>query len=152
MAQGLLWLLLLTAFTWLAWQGRNEYQKVEAYRNWAQQFERAKYDIYAVLGQNGSDLTWGKPTRQGPVKLETFSLKDVQSIRLLVDNEPTQIDTPPSKGSAIDLEFVLPSVSVRVPFTEIPLAAEWGKHLQQELQCFQTDQGLGVREQGNPHT
>ncbi len=144
MEQGLLWLLLLAAFIWLAWQGRNEYQKVEAYRNWAQQFERAKYDIYAVLGQNGSNLTWGKPTSQGPIKLETFSLKDVQSIRLLVDNEPAQIDTPPNKGSAIDLEFVFPSaVSVRVPFTEIPLAAEWGKHLQRELQRLQlkpTDQ------------
>jgi len=30
-----------TSSVWLAWQGRNEYQKVEAYRNWAQQFERA---------------------------------------------------------------------------------------------------------------
>jgi hypothetical protein len=27
---------------------------------------------------------------------------------------------------------------VRVPFTEIPLAAQWGKHLQQELQRLQS--------------
>jgi len=136
MEQGLLWLLLLAAFIWLTWQGRNEYQKVEAYRNWAQQFERAKYDIYAVLGQNGSNLTWGKPTPTGPIKLETFSLKDVQSIRLLVDDKPAQMETPPTKGSDIALEFMFSSTStsVRVPFTEIPLAAEWGKHLQQELE------------------
>ncbi len=139
MEQGLLWLLLLAAFIWLTWQGRNEYQKVEAYRNWAQQFERAKYDIYAVLGQNGNNLTWGTPAPTGPIKLETFSLKDVQSISLLVDDKPVQMDTPPSKGSAILLEFMFSSTStsVRVPFTEIPLAVEWGNYLQQELERLQ---------------
>lgn len=142
MERGLLWLFLLAVFIWLAWQGRNEYQKVEAYRNWAQQFERAKYDIYAVLAQNGSSLTWGKPTPKGPIKLETFSLKDVQAVRLVVDDQQVSIESPPSKGRDITLEFVLPasSVSVRVPFTEIPLAAEWGKHLQQELQRLQLEQ------------
>jgi hypothetical protein len=140
MERGLLWLILLAAFIWLAWQGRNEYQKVEAYRNWAQQFERAKYDIYAVLAQNGSNLTWGSPTPKGPIQLETFSLKDVQSIRLLVDDKPVPMEAPPSKGSAIALEFVFsPAASVQVPFTEIPLATEWGKHLQQELQRLQLE-------------
>jgi hypothetical protein len=140
MERGILWLTLLAAFIWLAWQGRNEYQKVEAYRNWAQQFERAKYDIYAVLAQNGSDLTWGSPTPKGPIKLETFSLKDVQSIRLLVDDKPVPMEMPPSKGRAIALEFVFPAAtSVQVPFTEIPLAAEWGKHLQRELQRLQSE-------------
>lgn len=141
MARGLLWLVLLAVFIWLAWQGRNEYQKVEAYRNWAQQFERAKYDIYAVLGQNGSNLTWGKPTPEGPIQLNTFSLKDVQAIRLLVDNQPVEIATPPSKGREISLEFVFaePAASVRVPFTEIPLAAEWGKYLQTNLQRLQLE-------------
>lgn len=136
MERGLLWLPLLAAFIWLAWQGRNEYQKVEAYRNWAQQFERAKYDIYAVLAQNGSNLTWGSPTPKGPIKLETFSLNNVQSIRLLVDDKQVEVESPPSKGRDIALEFVFSpySASIRVPFTEIPLAAEWGKHLQQELQ------------------
>jgi hypothetical protein len=140
MERGLLWLILLAAFIWLAWQGRNEYRKVEAYRNWAQQFERAKYDIYAVLGQNGSNLTWGKPTPKGLIQLETFSLKDVKSIRLLVDDKPAPLATPPSKGSAIALEFVFsPAASVQVPFTEIPLATEWGKHLQQEFQRLQSE-------------
>ena len=140
MARGLVWLVLLAVFIWLAWQGRHEYQKVEAYRNWAEQFERAKYDIYAVLGQKGSNLTWGKPTPQGPIKLETFSLEDVQSICLLVDEQPVEMETPPSKGRDIVLEFVFsPVASVRVPFTEIPLAAEWGKYLQQELPRLQLE-------------
>lgn len=135
MVSGLLWLVLLAVFIWLAWQGRHEYQKVEAYRNWAEQFEQAKYDIYAVLGQNGINLTWGKPTPKGPIKLETFSLKDVQFIYLSVDDQLVEMETPPNKGRDIALEFVFsPEATVRVPFTEIPLAAEWGKHLQQELQ------------------
>ena len=145
MERGLLWLPLLAAFMWLAWSGWNEFQKIEAYRRWAAEFERAKYDIYAVLGQKGSDLTWGKPTRSGPVNLETFSLKDVQSLRLLVGDRPADLGTPPGNAralgfvggrSAIALEFLLkePAASIKVPFTEIPLAAEWGKYLQQELQ------------------
>lgn len=138
MERGLLWLPLLAAFIWLAWSGWNEYQKIEAYRNWATQFERAKYDIYAVLGQNGSDLTWGKPTRQGPVELKTFSLKDVEAIRLLVDDRVADLEIPPNQGKAIALEFLfLESIaSVKVPFTEILLAAQWGKFLQQELQSL----------------
>lgn len=138
MERGLLWLPLLAAFIWLAWSGWNEYQKLEAYQNWATEFERAKYDIYAVLGQKGTDLTWGKPTRKGPVDLKTFSLKDVQSIHLLVDDRVADLETPPNKGGAIALEFLFaePRASVKVPFTEIPLAAQWGKFLQQELHRF----------------
>jgi hypothetical protein len=136
MEHGLLWLPLLATFFWLAWSGWSEYQKIEAYRSWAMQFERAKYDIYAVLGQKSSDLTWGKPTRKGPVNLETFSLKDVQSLRLLVDDQVVELETLPGKGRAIALEFLFsePAASIKVPFTEIPLAAEWGKFLRQELQ------------------
>ena len=132
MERGLLWLPLLAAFCWLAWSGWNEYQKIEAYRRWAEQFERAKYDIYAVLGQNGSDLTWGKPTRKEPVNLETFSLKEVKSINLVVDNQVVDLEQPPHKGRAIALEFqfLKPIDPVKVPFTEIPLAVKWGKYLQ----------------------
>ncbi|NEO50851.1 MAG: hypothetical protein F6K55_44940, partial [Moorea sp. SIO4A3] len=85
-----------------------------------------------VLGQNGSDLTWGKPTRNEPVNLETFSLKDVKSINLLVDNQVVDLEQPPDKGRAIALEFqfLKPIDPVKVPFTEIPLAVEWGKYLQ----------------------
>ncbi len=132
MERGLLWLPLLVAFFWLAWQGSQEYQKIEAYRTWAQQFEKAKYDIYSVLGQKGSQITWGKPTPKGPIKLETFSLLDVQQVRLLVDDKSVDSATLPDKGRTIELEFIFsdPARSIRVPFTEIPLAAEWGKYLQ----------------------
>ncbi|MBC1241882.1 hypothetical protein [Nostoc sp. 2RC] len=131
MERGLLWLPLLAMFFWLAWQGSREYQKVEAYRAWAEQFERAKYDIYSVLGQKGNSITWGKPTPQGPIKLETFSLINVQEIHLLVDGKLINIENLPKKGSSIELEFVFSQStdSVRVPFTEIPLAAEWAKFL-----------------------
>lgn len=138
MERGLLWLPLLVAFFWLAWSGWNEYQKIEAYRHWAQQFERAKYDIYAVLGQKDSDLTWGKPTRKEPIELQTFSLKEIKSIRLVVDDKVVDLDNLPNKGRAIALEFIFsePTTSIKVPFTEIPLAAEWGKFLQKQLQSL----------------
>lgn len=139
MERGILWLALLGVFIWLAWQGKNEYQKVENYRVWAEQFEHAKYDIYAVLGQKGTNLTWGKPTKKGLIELQSFSLKDVQSIQLLLDNQPTDMDNLPRKAREVVLEFVLPSTKIRVPFTEIPLAAEWGKFLQRELQRLQLE-------------
>lgn len=139
MERGLLWLPLLVIFIWLAWAGWNEYQKVEAYRIWAKQFQRSKYDIYAVLGLSGREITWGKPTRKGPINLQTFSLDDVQSIKLLVDGQPVNLQSPPSKGGTAALEFSFFSQTpIRIPFTEIAIAVEWGKHLQQELQALRT--------------
>ncbi|MCU0541527.1 MAG: hypothetical protein MUE44_04980 [Oscillatoriaceae cyanobacterium Prado104] len=135
MERGLMWLPLLAIFISLAWAGWNEYQKLEAYRAWAQKFDRAKYDIYAVLAQKGDNLTWGKPTRSGPVNLQTFSLKNVLSVRLLVNGAVVDLENPPNSGSAIALEFLLgDTAAVQIPFTEIALAAQWGKHLQQQLQ------------------
>jgi len=135
MERGLLWLPLLGVFIWLAWAGWNEYQKVEAYRRWAEQFERAKYDIYAVLGQQGSDLTWGQPTSRGPINVATFSLKEVQAIRLIVNDQPVNLDALPQKGRSILLEFALPSPAppIRIPFTDVTLAADWGRRLQKNL-------------------
>lgn len=131
MERGLLWLPLLAIFFGLAWSGWNEYQKVEAYRIWAEGFDKAKYDIYAVLGLKENELTWGKPTRQGPVNLQTFSLDDVQSLQLVVDQQIVDWQSPPAKGKAIALEFLLNSSStpISIPFTEIPLAVQWGQYL-----------------------
>lgn len=136
MERGLFWLPLLIIFFWLAWQGSKEFQKVEAYRSWAEQFDRAKYDIYAVLGQKGNNITWGKPTSKGPTQLQTFSLIDVKNIQLVVNNEVVNLETPPEKGRSIALKFNFAESSspVLIPFTEIPLAAEWGKFLQGVLQ------------------
>jgi hypothetical protein len=138
MERGLLWLPLLVIFFWLAWQGSQEYQKLEAYRIWAEQFERAKYDIYAVLAQQGNDITWGKPTTKGPIALETFSLLDVEEIRFLVNGNAVDLENPPEKGRQIELEFLLNTTkSIRVPFTEVPLAAEWAKFLQRTWKNLQ---------------
>ncbi|MBD2022119.1 hypothetical protein H6F43_18225 [Leptolyngbya sp. FACHB-36] len=140
MERGLLWLPLLALFFWLTWAGWNEYQKLEAYKGWAEGFDRAKYDIYAVLGQKGNDLTWGKPTRKGPVNLETFSLETVQSIRLLVNDQAVEMESSPTKGRSA-LEFLRGGQEpVRVPFTDPTLAAKWGQFLQTFMQQRQTSQ------------
>ena len=140
MERGLLWFPLLIAFFWLAWEGWREYQKIEAYRSWAEQFERAKYDIYSVLGQKDNNITWGKPTTNGPVKLETFSLENVDKLNILVDEKLVDIKELPNKGKKIELEFKFAQAenSVRIPFTEIPLAAEWGKFLQEKLESHKS--------------
>lgn len=136
MERGLLWLPLLFLFIGLAWAGWNEYQKVEAYRLWAQSFQRAKYDIYAVLGQLGEDLTWGKPTRRGPVQLQTFSLQQVESIELLVDGQAIPPDTPlPDQGKRISLKFSQKQTeAIEIPFTEVKLAAQWRDALLRDQQ------------------
>lgn len=130
-----MWLPLLAVFIWLAWAGWNEYQKLEAYRHWAKPFAKAKYDIYAVLAQDGDRLIWGTPTRRGPVNLQTLSLREVRSIFLLVNGVVVDLDRPPSAGSLIVLELQSEnSETVQIPFTEIALAVEWARYLQQELQ------------------
>lgn len=135
MIRGLLWLPLLILFIGLAGAGWNEYQKVEAYRRWAEQFDRAKYDILAVLGQKGNLITWGKPTRREPTDLQTFSLTEVTDIRLLVNGEPVVMDSPPNRGkAALEFIFAQEANSIQIPFTEIGLAAQWGKILQQAQQ------------------
>ena len=134
MERGLLWLPLLGFFIGLAWTGWREYQKVEAYQRWAAEFERAKYDIYAVVGQQGDALTWGRPTRQGPIDLDTLSLQTVTTVELAVNGTTVALDNPPAKGRA---ELVLQRRDrpepTRIPFTDPTLAAQWGEFLQRYL-------------------
>lgn len=126
---------LLAVFCWLAWAGWNEYQKLEAYRGWAEQFDHAKYDIYAVLGQKGTDLTWGKPARNGPKDLQTFSLQQVEAIQLRLGEQIADLDNPPDSARSIALEFQTRSAEViQIPFTDLALAVQWGKHLQKVWQ------------------
>lgn len=135
MARGLVWFPLLALFIGLAWAGWNEYQKLEAYKVWAEGFDRAKYDIYSVLGQKGHNLTWGKPTRKGPINLETFSLQQVQTIQLVANNQTVELEHLPQKGRDVAIEFHLEGGNVlRVPFTDLELAAQWTKVLQQDWQ------------------
>lgn len=130
MERGLFWLPLLALFIGLAWAGWNEYQKLEAYNRWAEGFDKAKYDIYAVLGQKGKEITWGKPTRKEPVEIQQFSLQDVTGIRLWVNESLADWENPPRKGkTALEFEFEGDRASTRIPFTDPTLAAKWGKYL-----------------------
>ena len=120
---------LLVVFIWLAWSGWNEYQKLEAYKIWAADFDNAKFDIYAVMGRKDRQITWGKPSRQGTKDLTTFSLDDVEEINLLVDHKLVDLDNLPSKGKPF-LEFIFgdrnsDNSKIEIPFTDIPLAAKW---------------------------
>lgn len=134
MERGLFWLPLLFAFFWLSWQGFQEYQKVENYRLWAKQFTRAKYDIYAVLAQKENHITWGKPTPKGIIDLQNFSLSDVEKIQLLVNNKSVNMDNVDPQNAKVELQFIMKNnQSVNIPFTQITLAAEWGKCLQRLL-------------------
>jgi hypothetical protein len=132
MERGLLWLPLLAAFIGLAWMGSREYQKLEAYKTWAVAFDNSKYDIYAVLGLKDKIITWGKPTTKGPINLQSFSLEEVQQIRLLVKGQAVDLDNLPSRGSS-ELEFSLKTtdIPIKIPFTEIELGAKWARYLQQ---------------------
>jgi hypothetical protein len=136
MLHGLLWLPLLAIFIGLAWAGSNEFQKLEAYRQWAEPFQRAKYDIYAVLGQQEKELTFGKPTRKGIVEPQTFSLSDVTAIQLLVNGQTVDWQYPPKKGKLAELEFELPNQKIRIPFTQVGLAAQWAKVLVEDWKAY----------------
>ena len=126
-----MWLPLLGAFIWLARAGANEYQKLEAYKRWAVGFDRYKYDIYSVIGLKGRDLSWGKPTKQEPKDLQTFSLDRVKQIQLVIDNKPINLDNLPTTGKKINLQFQLADTpeTIEIPFTEILMASEWAKFL-----------------------
>ncbi len=134
MERGLFWLPLLVLFFWLAWAGRNEYLKLEAYKVWAANFDRAKYDIRAVLGQSGDAMSWGIPDRPAPKAVQTFSLKAVTQIQLVVDGAIVDVENPPTKGKTIGLVFVRDGQdAVTVPFTQVDLAAQWAIALQKDL-------------------
>jgi hypothetical protein len=145
MVEGLFWSLLLVFFLFLAVLGWREYRKIEAYRRWAVQFDQAKYDIYSVLGQQGNQLTWGKPTCSGPIALQQIGLPQVESIYLSVDGQSGEPETLPKRGQEISLNLQLRRLSpnqappepelevIKIPFTEVELAAKWAKHLQKSL-------------------
>ncbi|MGD1937553.1 MAG: hypothetical protein ACFCA4_08375 [Cyanophyceae cyanobacterium] len=146
MIHGLMWLPLLGIFIGLAYAGWNEYQRLEAYKVWAEDFERAKYDVRAALGQRDRLLTWGTPTRQGPTQLKTVSLDHIQQLQVLLDQElidpqriaPDDLDNNPYPNKkSIALELTLDAQAdgegrsqVTIPFTDSVLAIRWGQALQ----------------------
>lgn len=135
MVRGLVWSLLLVFFALLTWLGWNEYAKIEAYKQWATQFEQAKYDIAAALGQRQGVLTWGKPTRKGPVDLQTLTLARVIGIELKVDGQTVDPANPPKRGKQINLALIVAGQATPqiIGFTEIDLAQRWLEHLQKHL-------------------
>ncbi|PZD71980.1 hypothetical protein C1752_04406 [Acaryochloris thomasi RCC1774] len=136
MTEGLVWSALLLVFIGLGWLGWQEYQKVEAYKTWAAQFERSKYDIYAVLGQAGETLTWGKPTRKGPVDLISCSFAEIEAVQLRVDNQIVDWQQPPEEGSKVLIELISKTQPepIQVPFTDVAIATDWAKYLHQAVQ------------------
>lgn len=129
MERGLLWLPLLVLFFWLAWSGKKEYDKVQAYQAWAEQFDKSKYDIYSVLGKKGDLITIGIPTNQGIKEQKTFSLQNLSQLNLLVKNQVVDVDNLPEKGEAT-LQFSLKeNQTIDVPFTDINIASQWLKYL-----------------------
>ena len=133
MERGLIWSTLLVLITVLTWAGWREYQKVEGYRIWAEQFDKAKYDIYAVIGLKDGQITWGQPTPKGIVGLETFSLNDVETIELKCGDrtiEPNNIPTDKKNNKPqLTFNFKQENKIVQIPFTEINLAAQWQQYL-----------------------
>ena len=138
MERGLLWLPLLGVFIGLAWAGWHEFQKVQAYEAWAVGFDRSKYDIRAMLGQHGDHLTWGKPTRQGPIDLTTLSLQEVTALQLEVNGQPV-VETDSSAKGAIELVMATAGgKTYRIPFPDGDLASRWEKALHQSLQALKS--------------
>jgi hypothetical protein len=140
MERGLLWLPLLGVFIGLAWAGWHEFQKVQAYEAWATEFDRSKYDIKSMLGQRGDELTWGQPTRQGPIDLVQLSLQSVTDLRLEINGQTVSVDeaSPQAKGN-VDLVLATASgESYRIPFTDSNLAHRWEKALQESLQALKS--------------
>lgn len=132
MTRGLVWLSLLIVITVLFWVGWREYQKVEGYRIWSQQFDKAKYDIYAVMGLKDGKITWGKPTPKGIVGLETFSLEDVKNIELKVGDLTVNTNNLPSEKSKDTPQLTFNTEEnkvIQIPFTELELAAQWQQFL-----------------------
>jgi hypothetical protein len=139
MLHGLLWFPLLGVFIGLAWAGWNEYQKIEVYRVWAEGLDRAKYDIYAVLGQKEDSLLWGKPSRKGILSLQTLSLQQVESIRLWAEGKVVEGEVMPRKARQVAIELRLREGNpVQIPFTDLELATRWQERLEQERQRFQS--------------
>ncbi|MGF1461529.1 MAG: hypothetical protein ACFBSG_21210 [Leptolyngbyaceae cyanobacterium] len=142
MERGLLWLPLLGVFAWLAWAGWNEYQKLEGYKQWAGQFDRAKYDIYAALGQTRDRLVWGQPTRQGLDQPQEISLTDIKQIVLIspVGPQPaaaTASALPRGCDTALKLTAHTDE-QYWIPFTDADLAAAWHQRLQSCLEALQS--------------
>lgn len=133
MERGLLWLPLLGIFLTLALWGWRAYRQVETYREWAKDFDTAKYDAAAVLGLKGREIAWGTPSRHGPKNVERRSLSAIQAIQLRIGDRTFTWppESLPEKGRRIALEL-LPEKEA-IAFTDLRMAIAWWKKLQTTL-------------------
>lgn len=128
----------MAIFIGLAWAGWDEFQKLQAYERWAVDFDRAKYDIYAILGQKGQQLTWGKPSRQGIKNSQSILLSTVSAVQLLVNGKVADPLNPPA-GKKIELELLCENQeNCKIPFTDSDMAIKWGQALTVELHNIAT--------------
>lgn len=133
MERGLLWLPLLFVFIWLAWAGRQEYLKVQSYQLWAKDYERHKYDIYGIIGQQGDLLTWGTPTTKSPINLKTISFSEIHKIQLQLDRN-LYAEIPQERPAAKKISILLNSdPNLNIPFTDVAIACSWFKYLSDRL-------------------
>ncbi|MFK8185615.1 MAG: hypothetical protein AB8B99_19740 [Phormidesmis sp.] len=132
MVRGLMWLPLLALFIGLAWAGWNEYRKLEAYKVWAQSFERSKYDIYAALGQQGDVLTWGVPTRQGVLDTDSLDMTEVEQAAIEVNGKPMVSDELPEKGKFALGLTLKDGAHKSIPFTDGDITAQWLAFLERQ--------------------
>ncbi|MBV5260883.1 hypothetical protein FLX56_20920 [Synechococcus moorigangaii CMS01] len=135
MERGLLWLPLLALFIGLAWAGWAEYQKIEAYKLWAAEFDQAKYDLYSVIGYRNGQITYGKATRRGIIDLQTVAIATIHSIALQVDQQIVDdFENLPSRGKGYLVLTLKDQRTLEIPFTQVDLAAKWVNYLRQFLQ------------------
>lgn len=132
MSRGLMWLPLLAIFSWLAWAGRREFLQVEAYKHWAKGFERHKYDIYAVLGQQGDRLTWGIPTTGEPQQLKTITFGEINQIQILLD----QVAYTTMPANLVPRHIAIQfngDPNLVIPFTDLAIASQWFTYLRTKI-------------------
>ncbi len=138
--RGLLWLPLLAAFIALTVLGWRSYRQVELYREWATQFDTAKYDPLAVAGLKGHTLTWGKPSLQGVQAVQSLELTEVESLQLLVDGRPIALP-PDSLPPGKDIQIELLPQQASIPFTDATLAIAWCRKLAHILSTASATRG-----------
>jgi hypothetical protein len=133
MERGLMWLPLLGVFIWLARLGSREYRQIQVYQDWAQGFDRHKYDIYAVLGWRDRQLTWGKATPAGVEVAGSFSLDAVVGIELCKNGQAIPVAADSARLKDIAIRFsLLSGEAIDVPFTDGDLACRWLSLLEKE--------------------
>ena len=91
------------------------------------------------MGLKEREISWGKPTKTEP-KVQTFSLDRVKQIQLVIDNNSIDLASLPASGKKINLQFQFTDADdINIPFTEVPMAAEWTKFLKSSIAPSQID-------------